>query len=111
MPPLGSFSELFTFFPLRIMDDTQNTIGLSELLAEVDRDLDEFRKKHQSDFGVKNVTLWWELERERLVTRHGSLAAVKKLRKIQGIKRTMIWFFAGWVTMLAASTVIRLLLP
>lgn len=98
-------------FFLRIMDDKHDTIGLTELLAEVDRDLDEFRKKHPSDYSVKNITLWWDFERERLVTRHGNHSVVKKLRKVQGFKRLMIWFFAGWATMLATNAVIRLLIP
>ncbi len=52
------------------MSDKQTIIGMTDLLDEVSRDLDDFRKKHASDYGVKNVTLWWELERERLLIRH-----------------------------------------
>lgn len=92
------------------MSDAQNTIGLSELLAEVDRDLDEWRKKNPNDYGIKNTVLWWELQRERLVTRHSPQSVVKKLRRVQGMKRVMVWFFAGWLTMLAANTAIRLLI-
>ncbi len=92
------------------MNDAQNTIGLTDLLAEVDRDLDELRRKHPSDYGVKNTGLWWELEKERIMARHSPRSVVKKLRRVQGLKRTMIWFFAGWLTMLAANAVIRLLI-
>ena len=92
------------------MDDKPETIGLTTLLDEVDRDIDELRKKHPSDYGVKNLTMWWELEKERLVTRHGPTSVVKKLRRVQGYKRTAIWFFAGWATMLVTNTVIRLLI-
>lgn len=92
------------------MSDAQNTIGLSELLAEVDRDLDELRKKHPSDYGVKNTGLWWELEKERLITRHGA-ALVKRMHRIWDFKRTAVWFFAGWATMLAVNTILRLLIP
>jgi len=52
------------------MDEPKNIIGMTDLLDEVSRDLEDFRKKHASDYSVKNVTLWWELERERLLIRH-----------------------------------------
>ncbi len=90
------------------MDDKQHTIGMTDLLDEVSRDLDDFRKKHAGDYSVKNITLWWELERDRLVARHSPASVVKQLRRTQGLK-LLIWFFAGWATMLAADTVIRLL--
>lgn len=93
------------------MEDKDNTIGLSELLAEVDRDLDEFRKKHPNDYSVKNISLWWELERALIMTRHASFTVVKKLRRAQSMKRLMIWFFAGWVTSVALSVIGRLLVP
>jgi hypothetical protein len=89
------------------MDENKDTIGLQALLDEVSRDLDEFRKKHAGDYGVKNVTLWWELEKERLVIRHGPESVVKKPRRVPRLRR-MIWFFAGWVTMLVVNTVVRL---
>jgi hypothetical protein len=91
------------------MDDKQETIGLAELLDEVQRDLDELRKKHSSDFNIRNITMWWELEKERLSARHSPGTVVKKLRKIQGIRRMMIWFFLGWLVMLAVQTIMRLL--
>lgn len=93
------------------MDDKQEIIGLTELLAEVDRDLDEFRKKHPNDFSVKNVTLWWELERERLTTRHSPGSVVKKLRRVHGIKRLIVGFFVGWMMMMLATALIHVLLP
>jgi len=52
------------------MDATQNIIGMTDLLDEVSRDLEDFRRKHASDYSVKNVTMWWELEMERLLIRH-----------------------------------------
>jgi hypothetical protein len=91
------------------MDDKQETIGLAELLDEVHRDLDELRKKHPSDYNIRNITMWWELEKERLSARHSPGAVVKKLRKLQGARKMMIWFFCGWLTMLAVQTMIRLL--
>lgn len=103
--PFGAF----TLFQLLNMEDKQNSIGLRELLNEVSRDLDEFRKKYPNDYSVKGVTLWWELERERLETRHNPGSVVKKLRSVQGFKWVMIGFFAGCVTMLVANTVILLL--
>lgn len=91
------------------MDDPRNTIGLTELLAEVERDLDELRKKHSNDYGVKNITMWWELERERLLARHSPTTAVQKLRRAHGLKRMLFWFSAGWATMLALNLAMRLL--
>ena len=38
------------------MQDATKTISLTDLLNEVDLDLDELRKKHASDYGVKNIT-------------------------------------------------------
>jgi hypothetical protein len=92
------------------MDDKHDIIGLTELLDEVGRDLDEFRKKHQSDYSVKTISLWWDMEKDRLLSRHSPACVVKKLRRVQGLRRTMIWFFAGWVTMLTMNLIIRLLL-
>src|SRR5258708_5802431 len=101
----------FYSVPQLIMDDKQNTIGLEALLDEVHRDLDELRKKHPSDYHIKNITMWWELEKERLLARHSPASVVRKLRRMQGIKWLMIWFFAGWATMLAVNAIIRLLIP
>lgn len=91
------------------MDETRNTIGLSELLNEVDRDLDELRRKHASDYGVKNITMWWELERERLVTRHDPAAVVMLMRRVRGLKR-VVWFILGCASMLALTLANRLLI-
>jgi hypothetical protein len=76
------------------MDEMQTTIGMTRLFDEIDRDLDDFRKKHASDYSAKNVTLWWELERERLVVRHGEKALLRKPRFLRG-GRTLL-FFAGF---------------
>ena len=91
------------------MDETQHTIGLTELLAEVDRDLEEFRKKHQSDYGVKNITLWWELERERLAVRHGPSLSVRRHRMTRRARGFGTTFLAGGLSMLAAQVTLRLL--
>ena len=93
------------------MEDKPHTIGLTELLGEVDRDLDDLRKKHPSDYGMKNLGMWWDLERERLLTRHGPATLVKELRRIRGVKRTLALFTAGWVAMIAAQAVLRFVLP
>jgi hypothetical protein len=93
------------------MEDKRETIGLTDLLDEVSRDIDELRKKHPSDYGVKNLTMWWELEKERLVVRHGSAGAVKRLRQVQSFKRAMLLFFAGAAIAVAAILIGRLLIP
>ena len=94
--------------PLLIMEDKQHTIGLADLLDEVHRDLDELRKKHPSDYSIRNITMWWELEKERLLTRHGPASVAKKLRRHPGLIRMLAWFFAGWLAMLAVQTAIAL---
>ena len=91
------------------MTKDDNTIGLTELLDEVSRDLDDFRKKHQSDYSVKNITLWWELERDRVVTRHAPNSVVKTLRRARGAKWMLAWFVAGWLTTLSAQSAIRMI--
>jgi hypothetical protein len=93
------------------MDDPQNTIGLADLLAEIDRDLDEFRRKHQTDYGVKNVTLWWELEKDRLTIRHGPALSVRKRQRLRGTRRWVALFLAGWLSVLALNVALRLLVP
>ena len=92
------------------MDDKHETIGLSELLDEIHRDLDAFRKNHAGDYSVKNITLWWELESERLLTRHSPLTVLRKLRRLQNFKRMMLWFSAGWVTMIVIRAAMKLLM-
>ncbi|HEX3146814.1 MAG TPA: hypothetical protein VHR66_01860 [Gemmataceae bacterium] len=93
------------------MSDTQDTIGLTQLLDEVNNDIDDLRKKNPSDYGVKNIIMWWSLERERIVIRHGSTAAVKRLLKVRGLKRVMIAFVAGCAAVIAATVVSRVLIP
>lgn len=93
------------------MDDKQDTIGLTQLLDEVSNDINELRKKHPSDYGVKNLIMWWELERERIIIRHGSTAAVKRLLKIRSMKRVMLAFLAGCAAVIAATVVSRVLIP
>jgi hypothetical protein len=92
------------------MDDNQHTIGLNELLDEVSRDLDEFRKKHSNDYGVKNVTLWWALERERLMVRHAGVRAVRQPRRAHLLK-WLTYLFAGAFLVIASSAGSRLLVP
>ena len=71
------------------MNGRDNIIGMTDLLDEVSRDLDDFRKKHERDYGVKNVTLWWELERERLLIRH------KEARVARHVwSKRRVWAFA-----------------
>ncbi len=99
------------FVPLPIMDDKQKTLGLFDLLDEVARDIEDFRKKHPNDYSVKNVAIWWDLERERLLMRHGSSAVVKRLRQMQSIKRAMLLIIAGWIAAAIASATLRVLFP
>jgi hypothetical protein len=93
------------------MDDAQPIIGLPELLSEIVRDLQDFRAKHQSDYGVKNITLWWELERERLTVRHGPGTSVRRLRVTAGARRLGACFLAGGLSLLALQVALRLLVP
>lgn len=107
----GASSRALCFNPLQNMDDTSRTIGLTDLLNEVDLDLGELRKKHSTDYGVKNITMWWELERDRLLTRHGANLAIRMIRRTQTAKWLMIYFFAGWIISAAVSAGFRLLIP
>ncbi len=79
------------------MDAAHNIIGMAELLEEVSRDLQDFRRKHQTDYGVKNVTMWWELEKERLLIRHKEARVARRF-----ISRRGVWLLA--VGCLAAFT-------
>lgn len=99
----------FYSFRLHIMED-QQTIRLSALLDGISNDLDELRKKHPSDYNIKSITMWWELEKERVISRHSPGTLVKSMRRIQNAKRLIAYFFAGWVVMLTVNTTIRLLL-
>ena len=86
------------------MEQQHRTIGLAELLDEVTRDLSELRSKHASDYSLKNVTMWWELEKERLVMRHSPATIV--WRKARVVKRLTIGFLAGAMTALAVNAAI-----
>jgi hypothetical protein len=68
------------------MSEHQNIIGMADLLDEVSRDLDDFRKKHPGDY---SVTMWWELERERLLIRHKEARVVRR-----SLSKRRIWMFA-----------------
>jgi hypothetical protein len=92
------------------MDDKQKTIGLSELLDGISQDLDELRKKHASDYNIKNITMWWELEKERVLARHMPGSIVKTVRRYRSTMRILGWFTTGWLAMLAIQIGIRLLL-
>lgn len=91
------------------MSETQKSIGLSELLDEVSRDLDEYRKKHPNDHSVRGVTLWWDTEKERLTMRHGSATVLMKSRLEERMKRLAIWFLAAWTILLSLNTLVILL--
>lgn len=90
------------------MEQKHKTIGLSELLDEVTSDLAELRSKHPGDYSVKNITMWWALEKERLAMRHSPASIVTKHAGL--LKRLSIGFVAGAVTMLVANTVMKLLM-
>jgi len=92
------------------MDDPHKTIGLAELLDEVSRDLDDYRKKHPSDYGLKGVTLWWDTEKERLSMRHGSATVRIPSRHGERWKRLRICFLSAWTIVLSINSVISLLL-
>jgi hypothetical protein len=92
------------------MDDTPHIIGLTALLDEVDRDLDDLRKKHPADYGLKNLTMWWDLERERLLARYSPASVVRKFRRARGLRRILGYFSAGWLAMIVVQTAIRVLM-
>ncbi|HEX3151153.1 MAG TPA: hypothetical protein VHR66_23950 [Gemmataceae bacterium] len=77
------------------MSNTQDTIGLTQLLDEIDSDLADFRKKHPTDFGVKTTSMWWELERERLKVRHGSGVALTRVWSLKRLVRIICRVLVG----------------
>lgn len=92
------------------MDENKNSIGLHDLLDEVSRDLDDYRKKHATDYGVKNVTLWWELQKERLLLRHAPTTRVKLTSRLRKWRRAAGWFLAGSGAHLAVQASLWMLL-
>jgi len=88
------------------MDNTSHIIGLTELLDEVNRDLDELVKKHAGDYSTRNITMWWDLERERLLVRHSPASLVRKFHRARGLKRILTYFSAGWLTMIVVQTAV-----
>lgn len=96
--------------PTPVMDDKTPTIGLTDLLDEVTRDLDKLRKKHAGDYSIKNLTMWWELERDRLIARHGAAGLVRKVQRVRSMRRTLLLFTAGWLTMIFLQAALRLLI-
>lgn len=101
--------EAAYIFPTATMPENPNTIGLQDLLDEISRDLDNFRKKHASDYGVKNITLWWDMEKERLLVRHVPSSVVRTITGARSVRRAIGWFTAGLVALGAVQTAIRLL--
>ena len=91
------------------MHTKPNNIGLTDLLDEVSKDLDDFRKKHASDYGVKNVTLWWDLERERLLVRHSPSTRLRTFVGKRSVRQALGWFTAGWVVLIAVQTAVQIL--
>lgn len=89
------------------MEDKPEIIGLRELLDEVQRDLDELRRKHPSDYSIRNIAMWWELEKERVLMRHNPGSVVKTLHRARRAVRAAAWLLAGWITMLAFEAALR----
>ena len=102
--PPGRIS-VFHFFD---MQEDRKTIGLGELLDQITADLDELRRKHPGDYAMKNITMWWELEKERLVTRHSPASVVRRYRNPWRIRGWTIMFLAGCLMMLATNIAISL---
>ena len=88
------------------MDDTAKTIGMADLLDEVSRDLEDFRRKHASDYSVKNVTMWWELEKERLLIRHKEARVARRF-----VSRRRVWILiVGCLATFAAGAMSTILI-
>jgi hypothetical protein len=88
-------------------DTTSNTIGLTELLDEVSNDLAELRKKNPNDYSIKNIVMWWDLERDRLIARHLPNGVVKTLKRVKSMKRYLLLFTAGWTLSISIDLAIR----
>ena len=90
----------------RTMNEKNDTIGLTDLVDEITRDLDDFRKKHAGDYSVKNITLWWEMEKERLLVRHAPSTVVRRLTRAKKLWKMLAWFTAGWIVLLVLQAVL-----
>ncbi len=87
------------------MTDAHNIIGMADLLDEVSRDLEDFRRKHAGDYSVKNVTMWWELERERLLIRHKEARVARRF-----MSRRRAWLLVvGCIATFAAGALTTLI--
>ena len=93
----------FISVPRFRMEANRNTIGLGDLLDQISCDLDELRRKHPGDYAMKNITMWWELEKERLLTRHSPASVVNRHRNVWRFRQWTVVFFAGCMTMLAVN--------
>jgi hypothetical protein len=89
------------------MDNKQKPIGMKDLMDEVDRDLAALRAKNPQDYSLRPVSLWWQLERERLEMRHTPHAVVTMTHRLRGVKRMAAWFVAGQLVLLAAQAALR----
>jgi hypothetical protein len=92
------------------MDEQQKTIGLTQLLDEVRRDLEELRRKNPNDYQIKNIVMWWDLEADRLLIRHGTSAILEQKIKVSAMKSLMGFFFAGLISSTILSAILRLLI-
>ena len=90
----------FYLLPMLKMNSEQNIIGMADLLDEVSRDLEDFRRKHATDYSVKNVTMWWELERERLLIRHKE---ARVARRFMSRRRALLLVVGCFLTFAAGA--------
>ena len=85
------------------MDDTKKSIDLGDLLDEIATDIEELRKKNPNDYAVKNVAMWWSLERTMLKIRHHPASVMKRIHRKWTTKWIVIAFAAGLSAMLALT--------
>ena len=88
------------------MDDKTKSIELGDLLDEIGNDIEELRKKNANDYTVRNMAMWWALEKSMLKIRHHPASVMKRIQRKWTTRWVAIAFCAGLAAMMA---VVRLL--
>jgi hypothetical protein len=87
------------------MSEKPNIIGMQDLLDEVERDLDEWRRKNPGDYQIKNTILWWSLQREKILVRHKDARVARRF----GSGKRAWMFLAGCLATFILGALMALL--
>jgi hypothetical protein len=92
------------------MINKDDTIGIQELMDEIDKDVADYKARNAGDYSVKNVVMFWQLERERVLIRHLPATLVKKARRARSVRFWLGCFSAAWAALIAVQALIGLLM-